>query len=94
MKCGKELLLALITTIGFFGCLWILADKELPQGNKDLLNILLGVLATSFTTQMQYFFGTTSSSRLKDETIAAAANKPQEGTVTTTTTTKEKPNVK
>ncbi len=91
MKCGKELLLALITTIGFFGCLWILAYKELPQGNKDLLNILLGVLATSFTTQMQYFFGTTSSSKAKDETIAAVANKPQEGVVTITT--KEKPNV-
>lgn len=91
MKCGKELLLALITTIGFFGCLWILADKELPQGNKDLLNILLGVLATSFTTQMQYFFGTTSSSRMKDETIAAVANKPPQDGITTIT--KEKSNV-
>lgn len=92
MKCGKELLLALITTIGFFGCLWILADKELPQGNKDLLNILLGVLATSFTTQMQYFFGSSSSGKAKDATIAAVANKPpQEGVVTITT--KEKPNV-
>jgi hypothetical protein len=90
MKCGKELLLALITTIGFFGCLWVLAFKELPQGNKDLLNILLGVLATSFNNQMQYFFGTTSSSKAKDETIAAVATKPlQDSSININTDKKE-----
>lgn len=35
-------------------------------------NSSLGVLATIFTLQMNYFFGSTSGSKAKDDTIAAA----------------------
>ena len=92
MKCGKEMFLAFIVALGFFGCVFFLLFKEFPANNKDLLVSLLGVLTTIFTLIMNYFFGNSSSSKAKDETIAAVANKPpQEGVVTITT--KENNNV-
>lgn len=70
MKCGKEMLLAMVSTLGFLGSLYGLFYVAIPKENKDLLNILLGVLASTFSTQTQFFFGSSSSSRLKDMTIA------------------------
>lgn len=69
-KNSSQIILALLTAIGFFICIFWMLEWGFPQENKDALNSLLGVLTTIFTLQQNYFFGSSSASRVKDETIS------------------------
>lgn len=62
-------LLAGGVTIGFFSLLFYLLKWAPPEGNKDVLNILLGSLGTAWIAVMNYYFGSSNSSKGKDEMI-------------------------
>jgi hypothetical protein len=76
MKNSAQIILALITSAGFFFCVFYMLNFEYPAQNKDALNSLLGVLTTIFTLQMNFFFGSSSASRAKDETISEITRTP------------------
>lgn len=72
-KNSSQIVLALITSAGFFGCLFWMLKFGFPVENKDALNSLLGVLTTIWTLQMNWFFGSSSSTKAKDDTISDIA---------------------
>ena len=75
MTCKNlpQIVLSLITTLGFFFTIYFMLRQAFPTENKDIINIMVGFLGGAWTSQMQSFFGSTSSSRDKDETISAIA---------------------
>lgn len=56
-------------TLGFFGLLWFLLRREIPQGSKDVLNVMLGSLGSAWLSVVAYYFGTTAGSAAKTEMI-------------------------
>ena len=61
--------LAVLMTSGFFGLLAYLMIHEPPAGSRDVLNILLGSLASGWMGAVSYYFGSSSGSAGKDATI-------------------------
>jgi uncharacterized membrane protein len=51
----------------------VLMFKEVPSTTRDIVMVLVGVIAANATQAVQTRFGTTPSSARKDETIAAMA---------------------
>jgi predicted Na+-dependent transporter len=49
--------LALIVTFGFFALLGYLAVRPVPAESKDVLNIMLGSLASGWVSIVSYYFG-------------------------------------
>ncbi len=70
MKNAQRIVLALITTLGYFSCVFYMLRWGFPAENKDSLNSLMGVLTTIWTLQMNFFFGSSSASKEKDDTIS------------------------
>ena len=64
--------LAALVTAGFFGMLAIMAFHDLPTGNRDMLNIMLGSLGAAWVAVVSYYFGSSAGSRAKDQALAAA----------------------
>lgn len=62
-------LLGLIVTVGFLGLLLFLIMRKPGQDlvNKDLLNVMLGALATSWASIINYYFGSSAGSAKKTE---------------------------
>ena len=56
-KAGVRLLMAVITSLGFFGLLAILIVKKIPMENGDILKILIGFLGGAFMTVISFYFG-------------------------------------
>ena len=65
-------ILAYTLTTGFFLVLGFMMFSEVPPGSRDLLNILLGMLATSFSGVIAYYFGSSSGSAEKTKLLAAS----------------------
>lgn len=65
-----QYILAALIIIGFFVLLYSLVHKELPEPNKDLLNLIIGALIGSFTTVVGYFFGSSKGSAEKTDIIS------------------------
>lgn len=64
--------LTVATTLGFFGCLWMLMEKPAPEGNREVLLVLTGGLATAWgTCIIGWAFGSSANSQRKDDTIAS-----------------------
>ena len=54
----------------FFAMLLVLAFHPIPSENKDLFNVLLGVLGTAWGGSIiGYFFGSSSGSKGKDDLL-------------------------
>jgi heme A synthase len=66
-------ILAYFLTVGFFGLLYWMMRHEVPGTNKDLLNILVGVLGSAWVQVVSYYFGSSAGSSKKDDTIRATA---------------------
>lgn len=66
-------ILALFITIGFFSLLSYMLLREVPAGNKDVLNILLGSLGTAWITIIGYFFGSSAGSKTNADSIRKIA---------------------
>jgi len=56
---------------GFFGCIWLVIEREVSSAMRDALLILIGNLAAAFMAVVNYFFGSSSGSAKKDELLAA-----------------------
>lgn len=62
--------LGLFVTGGFFGLLGLMAFHDLPPGNTQILNIMLGSLGAGFTGVLSYYFGSSRGSDKKTELLA------------------------
>jgi uncharacterized membrane protein len=62
--------LAGLIIIGFFTLVYVVFIKGLPPENKDVAYLVVGVLATAFTSVLNYFFASTKGSAEKTDIIA------------------------
>ena len=54
--------LAVLVVMAFCGAAWMLFVEELPQGNRDFLAIMLGVISSSLKAVLGFYFGSASKS--------------------------------
>jgi len=64
--------LAIVVTVGFLGLLAGMASKYLTLTDSPTLQLLLGMLATAWTSIISYYFGSSAGSARKDELAAGA----------------------
>lgn len=57
--------LAFTLTAGFFAAIWLLVSREVPEGSKEVLFVMLGSLGTAWTNAMAYYFGSSAGSAQK-----------------------------
>lgn len=55
--------------VGFFGLVGLMAFRDIPVANHDVLLTLVGTLGACVTAVVSFYFGSSSSSRDKDATI-------------------------
>lgn len=64
--------LVILCTIAWFA---LIMFKEIPQANRDIINVAAGVfLGSGWTQILNYFFGSSKSSADKNNTIDIALN--------------------
>lgn len=73
IKDNTPKILAYAMTIGFFATLAFMLFANVPTGSRDLLNIMLGMLGTSFVSVIAYYFGSSAGSSEKTKLLAAAS---------------------
>lgn len=72
-----RVLISIIVVVGFIAITVLYMTKKLEGAPvPEILSILLGALATNFTSVVGYWIGSSSSSAKKDEALANAAAKP------------------
>lgn len=49
-KISVQVIIAVITITASFGLLYLLVFKEIPTGNRDLFNVMIGVVLGSTIT--------------------------------------------
>lgn len=64
--------LAYAVTSVFALVLGFMLFADIPSGSRDLINIMLGMLGTSFVSIISYYFGSTAGSLAKSELLAKA----------------------
>ena len=69
LKDTFQYVLGGIIVIGFFLLLYLLIKQEIPEVNKDVLNLVIGALIGSFTTIVGYFYGSSKGSSEKTELL-------------------------
>ena len=62
--------LAIAIVMGFFGIVGILLFHEVPQGSKDILGPLIGVIGAAVGTIVGYHWGSSSGSARKSDLIS------------------------
>jgi hypothetical protein len=65
------MILGIGITIGFFALVFYMMKFDIPAANKDVLNIMLGSLATAWIGVTTYYFGSSAGSARKTEIEAA-----------------------
>jgi len=73
LRDATPTVLAMLVTAGFFGMLSVMAFHDLPVGNRDMLNIMLGSLGAAWVAVVSYYFGSSAGSRAKDLSIEVLA---------------------
>jgi len=68
-------LLGLVVTVGFFGLLYILAFRSVPENSKDVLYAMVGVLGTAWVAIVNYYFGSSVGSDTKTDVLSNIATK-------------------
>ena len=66
-------IISTIITVGFFVMLYLVIRKEIPDGSRELANIMLGSLGASFTAVISYWVGSSAGSASKDVTLRQVA---------------------
>ena len=61
--------LGALICIGFFVLLYILIWTEIPQANRDVLNLVVGALIGSFASVVGYFYGSSKGSADKNDML-------------------------
>lgn len=59
--------LAAIIICGFFAMTGLLVFHEMPEGNRELLLVVLGALVGAFTTLVGYYYGDAESAEHNKE---------------------------
>jgi len=67
--------ISVIITIGFGIMLWLVLANPLPEGNSEIIYILLGTLAAGFTQTLNFWLGSSRSSQDKSQMMSDAARK-------------------
>lgn len=65
-------ILAYLITAGFFGMLVAMLFNAIPDQNRDILNIMLGALGTTWANVTGYYYGSTKGSEAKSALLAQA----------------------
>jgi hypothetical protein len=65
-----------LVALAFFGTIGILIFVEVPQVNKDLLNIAIGAEIAAFTMIVSYFYGSSKGSADKTKLISQNGKTP------------------
>lgn len=65
-------ILGMVIVGGFFALLTVLAFRNLPTANHDILISLISYLGGSVTAIIHFYFGSSAGSQSKDATIQAA----------------------
>lgn len=68
---GGFIAILLAAMIAFL--LWALIFKKIPQGNGDVLLVLIGILSRDFATVVNFHFSSTSQQKKQIETIDTLA---------------------
>lgn len=63
-------ILAYLITAGFFGMLVAMLFNAIPDQNRDILNIMLGALGTTWSSVTSYYYGSTRGSEVKSAMLA------------------------
>lgn len=62
--------MAIVTIILTFAFISVQLFIEIPEANKDTINVINGVLmSTGFVAIIQFYFGSSTGSETKNETI-------------------------
>lgn len=72
VKDNTPRILAYALVLGFFSVLGFMLVANVPAGSRDLLNIMLGMLGTSFVSVIAYYFGSSAGSNEKSKLLAAS----------------------
>jgi len=67
-KIARYVLGGLIV-VGFFTLLILLICKTIPEGNSEMLHMVVGALIGSFVTVVGFYYGSSRSSQDKDEKL-------------------------
>lgn len=62
-----------LITVGFFVMLYLVIRREIPEGSRDLANIMLGSLGSSFTAVVGYWVGSSAGSAQKTAALEKVA---------------------
>lgn len=62
-------ILSIVITMGFFGVLYVMLLGGVPEGEKDVLLVMLGSLGTAWTGVVNYWFGSSMGSKDKTSLI-------------------------
>lgn len=68
---GTLVAIGLIAILGFVT--WALIFVQVPQGNRDTLTVVVGVLSANVGLVVGFFFGSTVTNHRKDSAVAALA---------------------
>ena len=62
--------LAFVVVAGFFGAIWLVVERQVHDGMRDALLILIGNLSAAFMAIVSYYFGSSSGSAQKNSLLA------------------------
>ena len=68
-------MISVLVCCGFGVMLWLVLGNPLPQGNSEIVYILLGTLAAGFTQTLNFWLGSSRSSQDKSQMMSDAARK-------------------
>jgi hypothetical protein len=64
-----------LVVLGFGTMLWLVLANPLPEGNSEIVYILLGTLSAGFSTVLTFWLGSSRSSQDKSQMMSDAARK-------------------
>lgn len=64
-------MISTVIILGFFSCFYLVVVLPKDNAYHDLLNIMMGALASGFTGVWNYWLGSSAGSRNKDDTIGS-----------------------
>ena len=68
-------IVSVIVTAGFFGMLYLVITREIPDGSQRLADIMLGWLGAAFSAVVGYWVGSSAGSAQKTSLVEALARK-------------------
>ena len=67
--------ISVLVVLGFGTMLWLVLANPLPEGNSEIVYILLGTLSAGFSTVLTFWLGSSRSSQDKSQQMSDAARK-------------------